>query len=60
MLPELETRIDRGGRLTAGEALEPAPLRPGGWAHNATVDFSTTDRVVTYIIDRNVNYTGVW
>jgi cyclic dehypoxanthinyl futalosine synthase len=62
MLDALETRIDSGGRLTADEALflyQHAPTHWLGRMADAVRARKHPGGVVTYIIDRNVNYTNV-
>jgi cyclic dehypoxanthinyl futalosine synthase len=59
---DLQTRIDGGGRLTADEALflyREAPTHWLGRMADAVRARRHPDSVVTYIIDRNVNYTNV-
>jgi cyclic dehypoxanthinyl futalosine synthase len=62
MLRELERRIEEGSRLSADEALFLYREAPTHWLGRAA-DLVRTRRhpegVVTYIIDRNVNYTNV-
>jgi cyclic dehypoxanthinyl futalosine synthase len=61
-LHEFETRIDAGGRLSADEALllyRHAPTHWLGKMANAVRDRKHPGNLVTYIIDRNVNYTNV-
>src|SRR5688500_12904120 len=62
MLRELERRIEKGNRLSADEALFLYREAPTHWLGRAA-DLVRTRRhpqgVVTYIIDRNVNYTNV-
>ena len=62
MLRELERRIEEGGRLSADEALFLYREAPTHWLGRAADLVRTRrhpDGVVTYIIDRNVNYTNV-
>jgi len=61
-ITELADRVRAGARLTAGEALAlyrhaPTPLL--GRLADAVRERKHPERVVTYIIDRNVNYTNV-
>jgi cyclic dehypoxanthinyl futalosine synthase len=61
-LTELETRIANGGRITAQEALflyEHAPTYWLGRMADAVRARKHPEGFVTYIIDRNVNYTNV-
>ncbi len=61
-LSELEQRIAAGGRLTAGEALPLYRHAPTYWLGrmaDAVRRRKHPEPVVTYIIDRNVNYTNV-
>ncbi len=61
-LDALGARILDGGRLSAGEALwlyREAPTLWLGRMADAVRQRKHPDRVVTYIIDRNVNYTNV-
>ncbi len=61
-LTELEYRITAGGRLTADEALELYRHAPTYWLGrmaDAVRRRKHPDNLVTYIIDRNVNYTNV-
>src|SRR6478736_3469079 len=61
-LHELETRIEAGGRLTADEALQLYRHAPTYWLGrmaDAVRRRKHPDNLVTYIIDRNVNYTNV-
>src|SRR5687768_4127898 len=61
-LERLETRIHDGGRLTADEALylyKEAPTHWLGRMADAVRARKHPEGVVTYIIDRNVNYTNV-
>src|SRR5687768_6954336 len=61
-LDGLETRIAEGGRITADEALflyDKAPTHWLGRMANAMRTRKHPDGVVSYIIDRNVNYTNV-
>ena len=61
-LAELQTRIETGGRLGAAEALFLYRSAPTWWL-GGMADLvrrrKHPDGVVTYIIDRNVNYTNV-
>src|SRR5918992_415747 len=50
---------ERIGRAEALELYEHAPTALLGWLADATRARRHPDRVVTYIIDRNVNYTNV-
>ncbi|MGD9904893.1 MAG: cyclic dehypoxanthinyl futalosine synthase [Vicinamibacterales bacterium] len=65
MTPSLETlgaRIESGGRLNADEALQLYRHAPTLWLGrmaDAVRRRKHPDGVVTYIIDRNVNYTNV-
>ncbi|MBM3809325.1 MAG: dehypoxanthine futalosine cyclase [Acidimicrobiia bacterium] len=61
-LEAIETRILHGGRLDAGEALELYRIAPTYWLGrmaDAVRARKHPDGLVTYIIDRNVNYTNV-
>ncbi len=61
-LTEFEHRIEAGGRLTADEALllyRQAPTYWLGRMADAVRRRKHPEPVVTYIIDRNVNYTNV-
>src|SRR5687767_6745337 len=61
-LQALETRIHQGGRITADEALflySDAPTHWLGRMADAVRARKHPEGVVTYIIDRNVNYTNV-
>ena len=61
-LSEFEQRIAAGGRLTAGEALQLYRHAPTYWLGrmaDAVRRRKHPEPVVTYIIDRNVNYTNV-
>lgn len=61
-LTELEARIQGGGRLTGDEALQLYRQAPTYWLGrmaDAVRRRKHPDEVVTYIIDRNVNYTNV-
>jgi cyclic dehypoxanthinyl futalosine synthase len=61
-LQDFETRIDQGGRLTADEALALYTGAPTWWLGRMADRVRARkhpDRVVSYIIDRNVNYTNV-
>jgi cyclic dehypoxanthinyl futalosine synthase len=61
-LKAFEERIAAGGRLNAGEALllyRQAPTYWLGRMADAVRQRKHPDRLVTYIIDRNVNYTNV-
>src|SRR6187551_3645152 len=61
-LQELETRINAGGRLEADEALllyRHAPTYWLGRMADSVRRRKHPEPVVTYIIDRNVNYTNV-
>jgi len=58
----IAAKVTAGERLTAPEALElyrHAPTRLLGRLADAVRERKHPDRVVTYIIDRNVNYTNV-
>jgi cyclic dehypoxanthinyl futalosine synthase len=62
---EIETILQRaadGGRISAEEALllyTDAPLHPLGEAADAVRRRRYPDGIVTYLIDRNINYTNV-
>lgn len=62
---EIEDVLQRaagGGRISAEEALllyTDAPFHPLGEAADAVRRRRYPDRVVTYLIDRNINYTNV-
>jgi cyclic dehypoxanthinyl futalosine synthase len=61
-LNELESRIDQGGRLTADDALVLYREAPTHWLGRMADRVRARrhpERIVTYIIDRNVNYTNV-
>jgi cyclic dehypoxanthinyl futalosine synthase len=61
-IKDLESRIAQGGRLNSDEALflyREAPTHQLGGMADAVRARRHPDRVVTYIIDRNVNYTNV-
>jgi cyclic dehypoxanthinyl futalosine synthase len=61
-LNQLESRIEQGGRLTADEALflyREAPTHWLGRMADRVRARRHPERIVTYIIDRNVNYTNV-
>jgi cyclic dehypoxanthinyl futalosine synthase len=61
-LERLESRIHEGGRLTADEALflySEAPTHWLGRMADAVRARKHPEGVVTYIIDRNVNYTNI-
>ena len=61
-LNDLQTRIEQGGRLSADEALflyREAPTHWLGRMADAVRRRRHPEGVVTYIIDRNVNYTNV-
>ena len=61
-LEEIAVRLRGGGRLRAGEALDlyrHAPTHELGRLADAARAAKHTERIVTYIIDRNVNYTNV-
>ncbi len=61
-LDGLETRIRDGGRITADEALFLYNAAPTHWLGRMADQVRTRkhpEGVVTYIIDRNVNYTNV-
>jgi cyclic dehypoxanthinyl futalosine synthase len=62
MLTDFETRIADGGRITADEALflyEHAPTYWLGRMADGVRERKHPEGFVTYIIDRNVNYTNV-
>ena len=59
---QIAQKIENGGRLTKAEAFElyaNAPTFQLGRLADAVRARKHTDRIVTYIIDRNVNYTNV-
>ncbi len=61
-LEEIAARLRGGGRLRAGEALDlyrHAPTHELGRLADAARAAKHPERIVTYIIDRNVNYTNV-
>jgi cyclic dehypoxanthinyl futalosine synthase len=61
-LSDLGARIESGGRIGAGEALwlyQQAPTHWLGRMADLVREKKHPERVVTYIIDRNVNYTNV-
>src|SRR5918993_3898482 len=61
-LDSLETRIRDGGRITADEALFIDNAAPTHWLGRMADHVRARkhpDGIVTYIIDRNVNYTNV-
>ena len=61
-LEEIAARLRSGGRLRAGEALDlyrHAPTHDLGRLADAARAAKHPERIVTYIIDRNVNYTNV-
>jgi cyclic dehypoxanthinyl futalosine synthase len=61
-LSQLQSRIERGDRLTGDEALflyQHAPTHWLGRMADLVRARKHPDRIVTYIIDRNVNYTNV-
>jgi cyclic dehypoxanthinyl futalosine synthase len=61
-IKDLESRIEQGGRLNSDEALflyREAPTHQLGRMADAVRARRHPDCVVTYIIDRNVNYTNV-
>jgi cyclic dehypoxanthinyl futalosine synthase len=61
-LRDFEERIAAGGRLTAGEALQLYRQAPTYWLGRMADDVRRRkhpEGQVTYIIDRNVNYTNV-
>ena len=61
-LDEIAARLGGGGRLAAGEALDlyrDAPTHELGRLADAAREARHPERIVTYIIDRNVNYTNV-
>jgi cyclic dehypoxanthinyl futalosine synthase len=58
----LQERVENGGRLTAGEALHLYRHAPTYWLGRMADHVRRhkhPDGIVTYIIDRNVNYTNV-
>jgi cyclic dehypoxanthinyl futalosine synthase len=62
MFEEIATRVDGGGRVSAEEALDlyrHAPTHLLGRLADTVRARKHPDRVVSYIIDRNVNYTNV-
>jgi len=62
MVDELARKVLDGSRVTAGEALalyREAPTHLLGRLAEAIRARTHPDRIVTYIIDRNVNYTNV-
>ena len=62
MLQEIASRVSAGGRVSAAEALElyrHAPTHLLGRLADGIRARRHPDRIVTYIIDRNVNYTNV-
>src|SRR5258705_13762078 len=61
-IDEILQRGADGGRITAEEALllyTEAPLHPLGEAADAVRRRRYPDGIVTYLIDRNINYTNV-
>jgi cyclic dehypoxanthinyl futalosine synthase len=61
-IDEALARAADGGRITPEEALllyTDAPLHPLGEAADAVRRRRYPDRIVTYLIDRNINYTNV-
>jgi cyclic dehypoxanthinyl futalosine synthase len=61
-ISEILQRAADGGRITPAEALllyTEAPLHPLGEAADAVRRRRYPDNVVTYLIDRNINYTNV-
>ena len=62
VLEETAARLQGGGRLSAGEALDlyrHAPTHALGRLADAVRAVKHPGRIATYIIDRNVNYTNV-
>jgi cyclic dehypoxanthinyl futalosine synthase len=62
MIHAIASKVSEGGRLSAAEALElyrHAPTHLLGRLADGIRARKHPDRVVTYIIDRNVNYTNV-
>jgi cyclic dehypoxanthinyl futalosine synthase len=62
MVDEIAQKVLAGGRVSADEALElyrKAPTHLLGRLADAIRDRKHPGRVVTYIIDRNVNYTNI-
>src|SRR5688500_9965775 len=62
MVEEVASKVSGGGRVSAAEALElyrHAPTHLLGGLADAIRARKHPDRIVTYIIDRNVNYTNV-
>ena len=62
VLDEVATRLRGGGRLRAGEALDlyrHAPTPELGRLADAVRAAKHPEGIVTYIVDRNVNYTNV-
>ena len=61
-LHDLQERIEEGGRLTAAEALYLYQEAPTYWLGRMADGVRRRKHpggIVTYIIDRNVNYTNV-
>jgi cyclic dehypoxanthinyl futalosine synthase len=61
-LQDFQERIERGGRLTADEALDLYRHAPTYWLGRMADQVRRRkhpEGIVTYIIDRNVNYTNV-
>ena len=62
MIEQLASKVSKGDRLNRGEALElyrEAPTHVLGRLANDVRARKHPDHIVTYIIDRNVNYTNV-
>ena len=62
MVEQIATKVRDGGRVDAAEALalyRRAPTHLLGSLANGIRERKHPDRVVTYIIDRNVNYTNI-
>ena len=62
MIDAIAQKVSEGGRLDAAEALElyrRAPTHLLGRLADGVRFRKHADRIVTYIIDRNVNYTNV-
>ena len=62
MVQEIASKVAAGGRVSAAEALElyrHAPTHLLGRLADRVRACKHPDRIVTYIIDRNVNYTNV-
>jgi cyclic dehypoxanthinyl futalosine synthase len=62
MVKEIARKVSQGGRVSAAEALELYRLAPTHLLGRLADEIRARkhpDRIVTYIIDRNVNYTNV-